>query len=698
MQNKRHLIKTTFVSVIAIITVASVCWTSLERLYPLELKRYQDVSPVVYDANGQMLRAFTVEDGLWRLPVRINEISPDLIEMLICYEDKRFYQHSGTDWLALIRAVHQLALNRRVVSGGSTITMQVARLLEPRPRTVRSKIIEIFRASQIERLFSKNEILEIYATLAPYGGNIEGIKAASYKYFGRNPLHLTFGEAALLVALPQSPSANNPILHPNTARKARRKVLNRMAEYGRITTEVAHESAEDVLPVRLHEMPFRAPLLARRLARGSETEYHSFINQNWQNQIEALALKFSQELPERVSVAVLVVNNESLEAVTYVGSSDFHSTKRFGQVDMVKAIRSPGSTLKPFIYGMGFDAYLIHPGTTINDEPIRFGDYTPENFNKNFNGPVSIEEALLKSLNIPAVSVLNGLGAQKFIGELRKTSIDLKMPSRERAGLPVALGGLGTNLESLVSLYASIARGGISGDVVYHKMQIPTEEKRFLTKKSTGYLKAILKGSKRPEGSISHKNTNQFHKIGFKTGTSYGYRDAWSIGFTNNYTIGIWVGGPDGTPHYNFTGADSAQLLFQVSDIINEEIGEQPLKVTAIDVVPTLLKEFSNRGVYGDQHARLAVRIYFPPDGAVMHVGRGDTNLNPVMLSAVTGRKPYLWLVNGQYIGDSNVKGDFSWRPDSGGAYEITVIDANGQHDTIDVWIKNMEDKVALSR
>ena len=392
----------------ALVLMLGISVWMLDRLSPPSLARAQRTSPLVLDRQERILRGFTVDAGFWRLPARPEDVDPLYLRMLLAYEDQRFDQHPGIDPLATARALGQWLRHGRVVSGASTLTMQAARLLEPHARDLSGKLGEMLRALQLEWHYSKDEILSLYLTLAPYGGNLEGIRAASLAWLGKEPRHLTAAEAALLVVLPQAPSRLRPDRAPERARAARDKVLVRMEQLGILSAQQVAEARQDAIPTQRQPLPALVPHLAERVraARPQATLLHTFIDRDLQRTLETLARQHQSSLDAHGSIAILVVANATRQVLAYVGASDFFDPRRAGQIDMVQAIRSPGSTLKPLVYGLGFDDLLIHPDTLIDDVPTRFGDYSPSNFRNTYAGQVSVREALQQSLNIPAVAVL----------------------------------------------------------------------------------------------------------------------------------------------------------------------------------------------------------------------------------------------------------------------------------------------------
>ncbi|MDO5675742.1 MAG: penicillin-binding protein 1C [bacterium] len=549
-----------FFLVFLMLVVIAVAVAGLDRLLPPpSLVESATFTQVVLAKDGAVLRAFPDSRHIWRYPVQLDEVSPRYLEALITYEDRFFYRHPGVNPAALARAAWQWLKSGRVISGGSTLTMQTARLLEPIPRTPLGKLQQILRALQLERRYSKEAILTSYLNLAPMGGVLEGVEAASRSYYGKPSLRLSHAEAVLLAVLPQSPSRLRPDRYPERARAARDKVLDRLQ--GVWPAEALREAKEEPVYALSLEAPQRAPLLAERLRRGlpQTRRIVSTIDSQMQVTVEQLVLDRAQQLPPRVSMAVLVMANESGEVRAYSGSADFSDPARFSHVDMVRALRSPGSTLKPFLYGMALDEGLIHSESLLADVPRSFGGYQPGNFQQSFNGPVSAAEALTKSLNVPAVEVLEQLGSVRFAALLRQGGLQLALPTGAEPNLALILGGAATSLEQLVGAYSALARSGVAIRPRYtpETPAAPLEERRMLSAGAAFIIRDILASG----GTVDkHLGTRAGARQGvaWKTGTSFGFRDAWSVGVSGNYTIGVWVGRPDGTPNPGFFGANVA--------------------------------------------------------------------------------------------------------------------------------------------
>ncbi len=546
----------------------------LDRIFPLERSRIDDRSVIVTSARGTLLRAFASSDGRWRLPVKPSDVDARYVEMLLAWEDQRFREHAGVDPFALLRAAYQLAANARVVSGASTITMQVARLMEPRERTVLAKTLQLARAVQLDWHYSKDEILEHYLTLAPYGGNLEGIRAASLAWFGKEPARLTVGEAALLVCLPQSPERRRPDRFPETARKARDRVISVLGERGVITKREAADALEEPVPTRRLRFPFNAPHLAQELFagnKGRDPVITTTIRADIQVMLEDLARRERAYFDDDANVAAIVVDNATRDVMAYMGGANFWAAA--GQLDLATATRSPGSTLKPFIYGMAFDELIVHPQTLIDDKPTAFGDYEPRNFDRGFQGTVSMETALQLSLNVPAVALLERIGPLRFSAALKNAGAKLHFPKKGALpSLPMALGGVGMTLRDLTMLYAAIPNAGQVAPLNFMPRATPAEPVRMFGPAPAWYLGEILKEANLPDGWSMGQGIERARTIAFKTGTSYGYRDAWSMGFSRKYTVGVWVGRADGSTRPGHIGRnEAAPVLLKIFDLLPPE-------------------------------------------------------------------------------------------------------------------------------
>ncbi|MQU07627.1 penicillin-binding protein 1C, partial [Pseudomonas helleri] len=555
-----------------------------DRLWPLPLPK-DDLARVVLAEDGTPLWRFADANGVWRYPVQTDEVSPYYLEALLTYEDRWFYQHPGVNPLALGRAAWQNLSGGRVLSGGSTLSMQVARLLDPHERTLPGKLRQLWRTAQLEWHLSKSEILNLYLNRAPFGGTLQGVAAASWAYLGKSPQQLTRSEAALLAVLPQAPSRLRPDRHPERAQVARDKVLRRLAEYQVWPQGAVDEALEEPLLLAPRLEPSLAPLLARRLNRPhSPPLIRTTLDANLQRRLEDLLLGWRARLPEHTSAAILVVETESMAVRAYLGSVDINDARRFGHVDMISALRSPGSTLKPFLYGMAMDAGLIHSESLLQDVPRRYGDYRPGNFSMGFSGPVSASSALALSLNLPAVQLLEAYGPKRFAADLRNGGVPLSLPALAEPNLALILGGAGSRLEDLVSGYSALARGGKSANL---RLQPQDElvERRMLSPGSAWIIRRILSGQARPDRDPTAELV-QRPSLAWKTGTSYGFRDALAIGVGPRYLIGVWIGRPDGTPVPGQFGlASAAPLMLQVHDVLSNRDSQRGI-VAPVQPVP----------------------------------------------------------------------------------------------------------------
>lgn len=536
-----------------------------DRLWPLPLNEVVPARVVVAE-DGTPLWRFADSQGVWRYPVTLNDVSPRYLQALIQYEDRWFWRHPGVNPLSVLRAAWQDMRAGRVISGGSTLTMQVARLLDPHPRTFGGKLRQLWRALQLEWHLSKSDILTLYLNRAPFGGTLQGIGAASWAYLGKPPAQLSYGEAALLAVLPQAPSRLRPDRWPQRAQAARDKVLERMRTQGVWPGSAVREAKEEPVWLFPRQMPQLAPLFSRRmLASSREEKVVTTLDAGLQRQLEDLALNWKSRLPPRSSLAIVVVDHTNMRVRGWGGSADITDDSRFGHIDMVSAVRSPGSVLKPFVYGMALDDGLIHPASLLQDVPRRFSDYRPGNFDSGFHGPVSASDALVRSLNLPAVQVLEAYGPKRFAATLRNAGLPLMLPAGAEPNLSLILGGAGAKLEDIVAGYSAFARHGNAARLRMTP-DAPLVERPLLSPGAAWIVRRILAGEAQP---VPDASLPQVVPLAWKTGTSYGYRDAWAIGVNARYLIGIWTGRPDGTPVVGQFGfASAVPLLNQVNNML----------------------------------------------------------------------------------------------------------------------------------
>ena len=544
---------------------------ALDLLFPPPIPPIERGTLIVA-ADGTPLRTYPSADGVWRQPITPDKVSPLYLQALLGYEDRWFRWHLGINPVALLRAGWQWARHGQVVSGGSTLTMQVARILEPPPagsRSLRAKLRQLARALQLELRLSKREILSLYLDHAPMGGIVEGVEMASRTYLGKSAASLSPAEATLLAALPQAPSRLRPDRAPAAAQAARDKVLQRLADRGLWTEATVADARIERVAVQAIRAQWLAPLAAERLRGLALKQRHpagepvrSTIDVELQSSIERLLLDRVNMLPPKVSIAVLVMDNDSLAVRAYAGSADFNDTQRAAHVDMTRGVRSPGSTLKPFLYALALDEGLIHSESLLIDAPQSFAGYQPGNFQAAFSGPVSASEALQRSLNVPAVDLLDRLGPARFAAQLRGAGLRLRMERGAQPNLSLILGGAGTTLEELVGAYRALARGGIPGRPRLMP-DAPRIEARLMSEGAAFIVRDILEGGGHPDRPFAEGR----QALAWKTGTSFGFRDAWALGVTTQYTLGVWVGRPDGTPNPGFFGANTAAPLLH--DIVS---------------------------------------------------------------------------------------------------------------------------------
>jgi penicillin-binding protein 1C len=654
----------------------------VDRLMPPDLARARRASVVVTDDRGGMLRPFLSPDGYWRLPTSAAEVDPLYLAMLMDKEDRRFGRHPGVDGLAVARAAGQWLRHGRMVSGASTITMQAARLLEPKPRDLAAKLTEMARAVQLQARLGGNGVLDLYLTLAPFGGNLEGVRAASLGWFGKEPARLAPAEAALLAALPQSPERLRPDRHPEAARAARNRILDRAAETGLLAAEMVAAAKAMPVPARRSPMPRHAAHLAELLARGAGPgqTIRTHVNADLQRRLEELGRDHKATMADGGDVAVVVVSNHDRAVIAHLGSGDWESRP----LDLSRARRSPGSALKPFVYALAFDQMKLHPGTLVQDGPVRFGDWSPRNFDHGFRGLVTVREALQRSLNVPAVLALERVGPGRMAATLAQAGAALTLPKGGAPRLTLALGGVGISPMDLTMLYAALANGGRSQRLSLRAGEGAGPVTRLVNEAAAWAVLDILQGTTAPEGYAMAEAVMR-RPIAYKTGTSHGFRDAWAMGASPDYTIGIWTGLPQGGARPGQLGrVAAAPLLFKVFELLppdqrgwkrpggqdNALLHRQPPRALV-------------RLVEGGAPAPLPghsppPQILFPPNGAVV-----ETMDRGIALSAQGGRAPLRWLADGQPL----PAGARFWQPQGSGFSRLVVVDADGNRAAVTVQV-----------
>jgi penicillin-binding protein 1C len=647
---------------------------ALDTAFPPDLARAGRSSPVVLDRNGAWLRALPVEDGRWRIRADLKRTDPLFLRRVVAVEDAHFYQHLGVDPLAVIRAAGAAAVTGHIRSGASTLTMQTARLLQPHRRSLLGKLVEMVRAVQLEARFSKPQLLALYLTLTPYGGNLEGVRAASLAYFGHEPESLTDGEQALLIALPQAPEGRRPDRHPVAARAARAAVLAKLVHAHRLQPEQASEAASETLPARTR-FPSLAWQVSGELARAAPRDQASVLttlDASMQRRLETLARETADAQGPAVTAAIVVVEIKNRAVRAAVGSAGLD--KPGGWIDMTRALRSPGSALKPFIYAFAFDDGIATPDTVIQDSPRRFADYQPENFDRVFHGQVTAREALNYSLNMPAVATLDKIGAAAFETRMEASGIRLVRPSAGVVdpGLSLALGGEGITLRDLALLYAALGDDGIAKPLAFTTDEAAKRAAqpgiRLIRPASARQILDILRETPAPKGRAPAALTQRGPRMAFKTGTSYGFRDAVAAGVVGGYAVVVWTGRADGGARGGLTGRDAAlPLLFDAADVLNAPASAaHPIPPKAAPAALATLAEQDD-----------GPRLIFPPDGATVQVdGLGPKSRGLVLAATGDG---LTWYVDGQPLPLDKVSGRVIWRPVAAGFYRLELFDGQGR-------------------
>ena len=647
---------------------------SLNRVVPPDLSRIHGHSSLVLDRQNHLLRAFPTANDTWRLPTTTRDVDPLYLAMLKASEDQHFDQHFGIDPLAIVRATGQALRHGEIISGASTLNMQAARLLEPKPRTLGAKLDEAARAVQLSLLFGRGGVLDIYLSLAPFGGTLEGATAASLAWFGHPPDRLTPAEAALLVALPQSPERLRPDRHPEAAQAAqaaRNRILQRMSARGLIAPDVAAAAQSEDVPRFQRALPRHAPHLSEGLVTGKTGRIlPTHIDGKLQRSLEALGQAWRSKLEAGSDLAVVILDGNRL--IAHLGSADWSSP----QLDLSRAVRSPGSTLKPFIYALAFDDLALHPATLMDDMPQRFGDWQPRNFDHEFHGTVTAREALQRSLNIPAVQALERVGPARFAALMQRCGARLEFPNSDDPGLPLALGGVGIRLMDLAMLYAALGQSGQVKplDILRRPKADAPPAQRLVDNTAAQVVLDILEQSPMPEGVASIRGTQRPRRIAFKTGTSYGYRDAWTVGVSAQYTVAVWVGRADGGASPGSLGRlTAAPLMFKAFDLLPPDQRSRlafrdPQHPLLQDHAPPALARLN--GGKAEQASIQRLRILFPPDGASIESLREGVALN-----ASGGIPPLRWIANGVPLPENTT----FWQPEGTGFAQLVVLDSSGR-------------------
>ena len=636
----------------------------------------QDVaSPVVLDHRGAWLRALPTPQGRWRLRADLDRTDPQFVKRLIALEDGRFWWHPGVDPVAAVRAAISDVTAGRIRSGGSTLSMQLARRLDPHARTLRAKVLEAARALGLELRLGKQGVLAHYLTFAPYGGNLEGVRAASLAYFGHEPTHLSDAEQALLIALPQSPEARRPDRHPERAKAARLHVLKRLLARGLITADALRDADRAPLPHR-RAFPVRAWAATGDIARAAAHDRKATVNATLdlalQTRLEQLAGQTAAGQGAYSSAGILVIETKSRAVRAAVSSAGRMGAASW--VDVTRALRSPGSSLKPFIYAFAFEQGVAAPETKLSDTRLAYEGYEPENFDRSFHGDVTAREALANSLNVPAVSLMARVGPAAFERRLQSAGVTTVRPKTGLAdpGLALALGGLGISLRDLATLYAALGDDGLAKPLAWTEDDASDTARapgvRLVSGAAAEQVMDILREAPPPPGRAPPSLSAGAPRLAFKTGTSYGFRDAVAAGIGDRWTVAVWTGRPDGGARPGLTGRDAAlPLLFQVFDVLAGD----PSSPRALNpqVAPSALTRLDA--------AAAGPVILFPPDGSrLLADGFGSHARGFALIAKGEGLR---WFSGGAEIPAGPGGSAPVWKPSGPGFYSLTVIDRRGR-------------------
>ena len=655
-----------------VLAYAGFCYVWYASPFPVAQFDRQPVSPLVTDRSGRTLLYLVGETDQWRQPVALKEMSPWLIKATLAAEDARFRQHRGVDYSAFVRATCQNVAHGKVVSGASTLTMQVCRQLDRRPRTFSAKLWQVLRAWQLERLRSKDQILEAYLNLAPYGGNILGVEAASQWLYGKHAADLSLGEAALLAGLPQSPNRFRPDRHPDEARVRRQFVLRRMRELGMITTAQADAAAAEPLPTATATHTFAAPHAAWLALQKRPLGGRTTIDLSQQRAVEAAVVQQVAHWPTRTDAAVCVIDILSSEIVAWVGSAD-SSDPVDGQVNGGLAKRSPGSALKPFLYAAAFQSRRLGPESRVYDGPLERAGWTPENFDKTFSGEIPVAEALRRSLNVPAILVAEQVGLARCVGTISAAGVTLPSNAAQRGGLALAVGGIEVNLLDLTTGYATLGRGGVARRPKLFLDEPATNEKALDADVCAAITEILSVRHRRPRGWESLAES-QLPWCMWKTGTSSGHRDAWALGHNGRYAIGVWVGRFSGTGHVEYVGQEAAEPLLAklfAAPEFREDLHPSPATTWEV-----------SRPYVLTQPATAPLRITTPSRGDIFLSVTGSVKIQP----ATNRESDARWFLNGRLVAEH--------RPDHlelpPGRYELRCVDQQGQASAVEFSVEGM--------
>ncbi len=643
---------------LVLVAILALAWC----LYPFPIERLQQwpASPVLLDAKGRCLLSVVGRDEQWRYPVGLSEVSPWLIQATIAAEDRRFYHHPGVDPRALLRALGQNLRAGRIVSGASTLDMQLCRMMDNRSRTLRAKMIETFRALQLNRRMSKDEILETYLNVAPYGGNLRGVEAACQRYFGKRARDLSLAEAALIAGLPQSPSAYHPARHLKAALKRQQVVLWSMLDREMITVRQWEEARFCPMPIggspRARYAAHVCSLaLSRRPAGGQTT-----IDLDLQEQVERLAHRHLEGLPDNTELAAVLIDVAGSTLVAMVGSGA-PGDPVDGQVNGALAKRSPGSALKPFVYAAAFEAGRLSGQSLVYDVPIVRGAWSPANFDKTYAQEITAAEALRRSLNVPAILVAEGVGLARCCGILEAAGVALPPDAQRRGGLALAVGAVEVTLLDLTNAYATLARHGVCRQPRLF-MDESRGQAQVLTPQVCASISDILSSRHRQPAALEGLAAGAVPWFMWKTGTSSGRRDAWAVGHNYRYAIGVWVGRFRGTGRVEYLGAQAAEPLLH---------GLFSLPLTRVDTDPPPPEAIHTCGPrLLPREMTECLQITAPGAGEVFLAVNGAA----IIQARANQDRGNLWFLNGRLEGEGQAR-RLMLTP---GVYELRCVDPQG--------------------
>ena len=565
----------------------------------------RDYSQVILAKDSTFLRVFLNEEQQWCLPPSLQPDIPENLKIaILTFEDQHFYRHPGVNPIALVRALYLNIKHQQVVSGGSTITMQLARMLENNPRTIFNKLSEIFLAVKLELHYSKEEILNDYLAHAPFGANIRGYLAASHRFFGKKPNQLTWGEAATLAVLPNAPSMIFPSRNNRQLEKKRNVLLLKLYENNIIDLETYELSLLEKTPNKIIPFPLASPHLTDYIhSRNQLAVVHTSIDQNLQYETNFFVKQHAAQLKQMgvMNLCAIVVDNQSGKVASYVGSQDYNDLENEGRVNGIISARSSGSILKPYLYALAIDEGLILPQTLIKDVPTYFSSFAPSNASESFSGISTASKALVHSLNIPAVRLLNSYGVNKFYNLLEAAGVQTLFRTADDYGLPLILGGAEVTPWDMAKLYMGMANAGNFQDISYLKAERSKSAHDLVSSGSTYLILDQMKELIRPGLEFYWKKYSAQEPIAWKTGTSYGHKDAWAAGVTPKWTIIVWAGNFDGTSNKSLSGMRSAgPLLFNILKVLPKDPDNKWFKPNLKDFVT--VKTCDDTGFYASEY------------------------------------------------------------------------------------------------